>query len=255
MNEQMREVLLSELYKLSSPAQEAVKELLADYEKRREVLNAEDYLYNLPEIPFSLQGVSTKLIAKLNWAIDVLRNTSRWFSINDLPHEIWRDVVGYEGLYQVSIFSRVKSFHGRKERIMKLGTDIYGYSVVGLSRSAKDRVFGVHTLVARAFIDNPDNKPEVNHIDGIKNHSCIWNLEWVTYSENNRHAFQTGLRKIGSESPCAKLTSEQAKEILRLYVKGSSEFGIYGLAKRFNVHPTTIHGIICGKIYKNIPRD
>ncbi len=255
MNEQMKEILLSELYKLSPLAQKAVEELLDDYEERRLVVDAENFLHELPAVPMSNQKASNHLIAKLNWAIDVLRNSSRWFSLNDLPHETWRDVVGYKDFYQVSIFSRVKSFYGCKPHILKHHIDIDGYAVVSLSKGGKDRIFGVHTLVGRAFIDNPENKPVIHHQDSNRLHSGIWNLEWATYSENSRYAFQTGFRKIGSESPCAKLTAEQAQEVLRLYKKGDSAFGCTGLAKKFNVHPTTIHGIISGKIYKNIARN
>ena len=254
MTEQIREILLSELYKLSPIAQEAVKKLLEDYEERRIMLEAENFLKNLPVVPMISQGVSYDLIEKLNNSIDVLRNTPRWFSIKDLPHEIWCDVVEYEKFYQVSIFSRVKSFYGRKPRILKHHIDIDGYAVVSLSKNANDKIFGVHTLVGRAFIDNPENKPVVHHQDNNRLHSCVWNLEWATYSENSRYATISGSRKIGSESPCAKLTAEQVQEILRLYIKGDSEFGCYGLAKKFGVHPSTINGIIKGKIYKNISR-
>ena len=254
MNEQMKKILLAERHKLSPIAQKAVNELLADYEERRLMIEAENFLQDLPAVPMNSQEASKRLIAKLNKAVDALRNSSRWFSLNNLPHEIWRDVVGYEGFYQVSIFSRVKSFYGRKQHILKHHIDIDGYAVVSLYKNAKDKIFGVHTLAARAFIDNPENKPVVHHQDSNRLHSGIWNLEWVTYSENNQYAAMNGSKKIGSESPCAKLTAEQAQEILRLYKKGDSEFGCPGLAKKFNVHPMTIHGIISGKIYKNIER-
>lgn len=249
MTEHAREILLSELHKLSPLARETVNELLTDYDKHCNTFNAERFLYELIDIPKFPQE---DLIAKLNWAIDTLRNSPRWFSPDDLPHEIWRDVVGYEGIYQVSILSRVKSFYGREARILKHHIDIDGYAVVSLSRNAKDKIFGVHVLVARAFIANPKNKPVVHHRDNNRVHSCIWNLEWATFSENNQYAAISGTRKIGSENPCAKLTTEQAEEILRLYKKGDSEFGGYGLAKKFGVHPTTIYGIINGKIYKNV---
>ena len=254
MTKEAQKILQEELYKLSPLAQEVVNELIVFYNERHTLIEAEQFIYELTEIPLHSQETNASLISKLNLAIDVLRNSERWFSIEDLPHEIWRNVVSYEEFYQVSIFGRVKSFYGREARILKHQIDLYGYAVVSLSQNAKDRVFGIHTLVARAFIDNPEQKPEVNHIDGIKKHSCVWNLEWVTYSENARHAVKQGLRKVGSENPCAKLTAEQAKEILRLYIKGSHEFGIYGLAKKFNVHPMTINSIILGKTYKNIPR-
>ena len=255
MTEQAREVLLAELCRLSPIAQEAVQELLSLYDEHRNNIEAEKFLSELPNIPMSSQGVSKSLIAKLNWAIDILRNSPRWFSAKDLPHEIWRDVVGYEGIYQVSNLSRVKSFYGGKARIFKHHIDIDGYAVVALSQNGKDRVFGVHVLLARAFIDNPDNKPLVHHQDSNRLHSCIWNLEWVTCSENAQYAVKHGSRKGGSASPCAKLTKEQAEEVLRLYVKGSSEFGCYGLAKRFNVHPMTINSIVRGKTYKDIARE
>ena len=201
------------------------------------------------------QGVDKNLISKLNWAIDVLRNTPRWFSTKGLPQEIWRDIVNYEGLYQVSNLSRVKSFYGNKPRILKHHIDIDGYAVVSLSRNAQDRVFGVHVLVAQAFIDNPDNKPLVHHQDSSRLHSCVWNLEWVTVSENAQYAVISGSRKTGSESSCAKLTAEQAEDVLRLYVKGNREFGCRGLAKKFGVHPMTINNIIHGKTYKNVTRE
>ena len=255
MTEQAREVLLAELCRLSPIAQEAVQELLSLYDEHRNNIEAEKFLSELPNIPMISQGVSKNLIAKLNWAVDILRNSPRWFSAKDLPHEIWRDVIGYEGIYQVSNLSRVKSFYGNKARILKHHIDIDGYAIVALSQNSKDKTFGVHVFVARAFIDNPDNKPLVHHQDSNRLHSCIWNLEWVTFSENNRYAVQHGSRKRGSASSCAKLTKEQAEEVLRLYVKGSSEFGCYGLAKRFNVHPMTINSIVRGKTYKDIARE
>ena len=254
MTEKGRKALIAEMYKLSPLAQETVNELLKIHDERQNILEAEKFLYELPEIPISSQGVSKNLISKLNWAIDVLRNSPRWFLLEDLPHEIWRDVVDYEGIYQVSNLSRVKSFYGSKPRILKHHIDIYGYAVAALSKNAKYKVFGVHVMVARAFIDNPENKPVVHHQDSNKLHSGVWNLEWVTVGENNRYATISGTRKIGSESPCAKLTAEQAQEVLRLYVKGSSEFGCYGLAKKYEVHPMTIHNIIKGKTYKNVTK-
>lgn len=155
MTEDVQRILASELYKLSPIAQEAVNELLSLYEEYRSIIEAEKFLSELPDIPLTSQGISISLIAKLNWAIDALRNSPRWFSTNNLPHETWRDVDSYEGIYQVSNLSRVKSFYGRRTRILKHHIDIDGYTVVSLSRNAKDKVFGVHTLVARAYIGCP----------------------------------------------------------------------------------------------------
>ena len=112
--------------------------------------------------------------------------------------EVWRDVVGYEGLYQMSDQGRVKSLerkvrHWRggeriqKERILKPITDHYGYQVVNLYTGGKQKMLSVHRLVCQAFHENPDNKPQVNHIDENKTNNCANNLEWCTYEENNNH--------------------------------------------------------------------
>ena len=67
---------------------------------------------------------------------------------------------------------------------------------------------GVHILVAEAFIDNPEDKPQVNHYNGVKFDNCIWNIKWNTAAENNFHAFKLGLSKQGADCPESKLTVE-----------------------------------------------
>ena len=118
--------------------------------------------------------------------------------------EEWRDIPGFEGRYQVSNIGRVKSLPRRvnnhtgtlmvKEKILKQRPDFKGYMRIDLNdNDGKHRYLGVHRLVAMAFIPNPHNKPQINHIDGIKNHNSVDNLEWVTNSENQKHAYRTGL--------------------------------------------------------------
>ena len=104
--------------------------------------------------------------------------------------EIWKDIEGYEGLYQVSNLGRVKSLNynrTRKEKILKHGSDKKGYLYVNLCKEGKKRNYRVHRLVAETFIDNLENKPEVNHKDEDKTNNKVENLEWVTSKENSNY--------------------------------------------------------------------
>lgn len=96
---------------------------------------------------------------------------------------------GYEGLYQISNLGNVKG----KKCILKQFVNQRGYFAVSLSKEDKRTSYRVHRLVANAFIPNPDNKPQVNHIDGDKSNNKAENLEWLTQSENMKHAFRIGL--------------------------------------------------------------
>lgn len=110
--------------------------------------------------------------------------------------EIWKDVVGYEGLYKVSNFGNVMSFQPncRNHSQYLAPFDNGGYFRVTLTKNRKRTNHLVHRLVADAFIPNPESKEAVNHIDGCKTNNHIDNLEWVTKGENTRHAIKIGLR-------------------------------------------------------------
>lgn len=123
--------------------------------------------------------------------------------------ETWKDIEGYEGLYQVSTLGRIKSLKCGRQKILKLGSNPVGYSIIGLWKDRKQRFFPVHRLVALAFIQKAENKLEVNHIDGNKQNNNINNLEWVTRSENMKHAIKSGLLII-------KVKSEPARKIEQL---------------------------------------
>lgn len=128
-----------------------------------------------------------------------------------MREEVFKDVLGYEGLYQVSNFGRVKSLKRKnvfycglkkeylerpvKEKILNFSKSNRGYLQVCLTKNGKYKTYTVHRLVAKAFIDNPLNKKTVNHIDGNKLNNCVYNLEWATSSENTKHAFDNGLSK------------------------------------------------------------
>ena len=109
--------------------------------------------------------------------------------------EVWKDVLGYEGLYQVSSLGRVKRLHKNgKENILTGKKDKDGYTEIILSKSRKKKYFRLHRIVADAFIPNPANKPQINHKDRDKQNNTVANLEWVTGSENVLHTFATGRR-------------------------------------------------------------
>lgn len=96
--------------------------------------------------------------------------------------EDFRDIPGYEGLYQVSNLGRVKGLY--KNIIKRLKTTKDGYLEVGLSKNGIEKKYRVHRLVAITFIPNPDNLPEVNHLDENKTNNCVSNLEWCTHKQN-----------------------------------------------------------------------
>lgn len=109
--------------------------------------------------------------------------------------EIWKDIEGYEGLYQVSNIGRVKRIRFinkntniEKERIKSLKKRKDGYLEVALYKNGKGMSIQVHRLVAKAFIPNSNNLPQVNHKDGIKTNNVVTNLEWVSASENALHS-------------------------------------------------------------------
>ena len=104
-------------------------------------------------------------------------------------NEIYKDIVGFEGIYQVSNFGNVKNQHGKILKTYQINS---GYLCLKLhAATGKRSGHLVHRLVATAFLDNP--KTEVNHIDGNKHNNTLTNLEWCTRSENIRHALDTGL--------------------------------------------------------------
>lgn len=128
--------------------------------------------------------------------------------------EVFKDINGYEGLYQISNLGKVKSFNHGSPKILKSGKSTSGYSQVYLCKNKTKRQCQIHRLVAMAFIDNPDNKKDVNHINGIKTDNIVANLEWNTRAENIKHAYLIGLNKIGENHGNAKLKESQVLSIL-----------------------------------------
>lgn len=107
--------------------------------------------------------------------------------------EIWKPIVGTKGFIEVSNEGRVRSLLRGEPRILKTQVDNNGYHRIRVTIEQVKTSYKVHREVAKAFIYNPDNLPQVNHIDGDKNNNCVSNLEWITNKDNVHHAIQNGL--------------------------------------------------------------
>ena len=153
--------------------------------------------------------------------------------LNTMEKGIWKDIRGYEWMYQISDFGRVKSLarmvkhmgYSRihSQRILKPSKSPAGYWTATLSKDRNHVYKTIHRLVAVAFIINPECKPQVNHKNGIKTDNRLENLEWVTQSENMQHAYRTGLQK-----PCKNQKIGAAKYCVENYSKPVLQLGLSG---------------------------
>lgn len=163
-----------------------------------------------------------------------------------MEKEEWRDVVGYEGLYKISSFGRVlavgrvrgNAFNGfYKEHFLTIRKDKGGYFRAMLSKDGKARFIPVHRLVAEAFIPNVENKPQIDHIDGVRTNNNVSNLRWATNRENVRNP-NTLCRKrdlvLGGNNPMAvPVVSVDIKTgDVRFYKAASEAMPEFGLDRR-----------------------
>lgn len=169
--------------------------------------------------------------------------------MENFENEIWKqtDIPGYH----ISNLGRLK---GRSGKILKTKPNHNGYHTMCLKpngRKGKCECIRIHILVAKAFIPNPDNKPQVNHIDGNKNNNRADNLEWCTNQENMIHAYRHGLVKLsrGEDRWGSKLTNEQVKWIRKYYIPRDRQFGTRALGRKFGMHHSTIEDIVNNKSY------
>jgi hypothetical protein len=179
--------------------------------------------------------------------------------------EVWKDIKDYEGHYQVSNIGRVKSlarvveirktiFGNKKEIFLKPTKNRKGYLTVKLCKksdevcSEKSKI--IHRLVANEFLENPFSKPQVNHINGIKDDNRVENLEWATGSENVIHALANNLKisQKGSEHGNSKLTEN---EVLEIRAIGRTKT-LKEVAKIYNVDMSLISLILLEKAWKHL---
>ena len=181
--------------------------------------------------------------------------------MKNLQNEIWKPILGFEQFYEISNLGNIKSlprtakakngnFYLRKERILKPCLKPI-YESVNLCGIHNRRQEYIHRLVAETFIPNPNNKPQVNHINGLKTDNRVENLEWCTHKENMTHAKEKGLKKqtYGTNNPNAKLTKEQVIKIRESYSDGI--LNMPQLAIKYGVSCSLISGIVNRKIYIN----
>jgi len=152
-------------------------------------------------------------------------------SLIDIEGEIWKSILGFENMYEVSNYARVKSLSRlirkskkvgniiSKDIILKQRKDKDGYLMLGLNKNSKFYTVKVHRLVAQEFIPNHENKPNVNHKNGIKNDNRVENLEWCTESENSIHCYRV-LKRKGSNLGRLGVKNKNSKKVNQYSLDG-----------------------------------
>lgn len=179
-------------------------------------------------------------------------NEERWYSVENFEGEIWKDIAGFEGFYQISNYGRVKSLRRYKsnwskkqivnEKIKRYSDNGHGYIIVPLSKNNKQKMFYVHRLVAIAFLQNPLNLPEINHKDENKSNNKIDNLEWCTglYNANYGSAKYRAQEKRKANGWLKSIDMYDLKgNLLKHYIKaydvekdGLSRRGVYATCQK-----------------------
>jgi len=178
--------------------------------------------------------------------------------------EIWKPIKGYELTYEVSNLGNVRSkdwmqkhsvsgglfLKKGKPISIRFGSTWNGYSSVSLKKNNKQVSLFLHRVIGEAFIPNPDNKPFINHKNGIKTDNRVSNLEWCTRSENAKHSFKIGLQcNKGQNHPRHKVTDKDVLKMRERYANGESSWKIF---KSMNMSYTNVKDIIAGRSWSHL---
>jgi hypothetical protein len=167
----------------------------------------------------------------------------------NIQNEIWK-VVPQNRKYVISNMGRIASARGGSSRVLSPFDNGKGYKQIRITTDA-ERNYYIHRLVAQAFIPNPENKKEVNHIDANKSNNAVTNLEWVNLQENREHAKSTGLIWRGEKAPGAKLKEADVLDIRRIFQENPKE-NKSEIGRRFGVGCEAIIKIVRRQRWQHI---
>lgn len=161
--------------------------------------------------------------------------------------EQWKDIEGYEGRYQISSFGRVKSlptlkrngngYYYTKEKIRRSKSTFDGYRAITLVKNGIFRTYTIHRLVAKAFVENPNNYNEINHIDEIKTNNRVDNLEWCTHAYNLEYGSRKEITRQKTMKPVLQFDREN--KFIRKWNSGSDA------ARNLNIQQSSISNCCC----------
>ena len=166
--------------------------------------------------------------------------------------EIWKDIKGFESLYQASntgLIKRKQGYQCKKDRILKQVNNGFNYMSVSLSEGSTVKRFYVHRLIAETFLENNQNKEEVNHIDGDRQNNELSNLEWVTRSENHYHRYKV-LKQRGVNFGKTGDKNWRSKPVICFDKEGNfikRYAGVMEAMRQTGIHEANIRGAIHGR--------
>ena len=177
--------------------------------------------------------------------------------------EQWKEIKGNREIYEVSNLGNVRTkdregARGKyvKGHVLKQRDNSNGYPRCDMNIDGKGKSYLVHRLVAQSFIPNPESKPDVNHKNGDKHDNSVKNLEWTTKSENEKHAWKTGLKRDtatkGELHGMHKLSKKDVEYIRENHVRNGGTMKTGELARMFNMSTQTITDIVSERIWRSI---